>query len=77
MFDWERWNTFCEIRNGYVIGENEMKFINVLTTAKSSTASVKSIILTSDMVHTKLINQLRVEKASKLVSVMKQTNNWM
>ena len=32
---------FCKIKNGNII--NEMKFINTLTTAKSSTASVERI----------------------------------
>ena len=75
MSDCEWWNSFCKVLNKNIVSENEMKFINMLTTAKSSTASVERIFSTFGVVHSKLRNRLGVEKASKLVFVMKQMHS--
>ena len=50
-----------------------MKFINMLITAKSSTASVERLFSTFGTVHSKLWNRLGVEKALKLVFII-ETN---
>ena len=52
-----------------------MKFITMVTTANSLTASVERIFSTFGVVHSKLRNRLGVQKASKLVFVMKQMNS--
>lgn len=75
MSDYEWWNSFSKILNNDLIGEKEIQFINMMTTAKASTASIERIFSKFGLVHTKLRNRLGVEKASKLVFLIKQMNS--
>jgi uncharacterized protein YuzB (UPF0349 family) len=73
MTDIEWWHSFNAIKE--VLKEPQIKLLEQLLTATSSSAGVERIFSSFGLVHSKLRNRLGVEKAGKLVFLMRRLNN--
>lgn len=68
----EWWKSIALLKN--CVGQKEFDAIQLLCTAKGTTAGIERMFSTFGLVHTKLRNQLGVEKAAKLVLMFKSLN---
>ena len=66
------WKSFAVIKD--CVSSKELLIIEQLMTAKATSARVERMFSTLGFVHSKLRNQLRVEKAAKLVFMFKSLN---
>ncbi len=68
----EWWKSLAIIKG--CIGGKELAAIEMLFTAKATSAGIERMFSSFGLVHSKLRNQLGVEKASKLVFMLKSLN---
>jgi len=74
MADYDCWNSFYAMGGNKSITEVEIQYIYQITTAVASSAGTERQFSSFGVVHSKLRNNLGVEKASKLVFLLKQLN---